>query len=216
MNNIAVIFDLDGVLVDSNPYHKQTWKKFCERHDIEITDELLEKEVFGRTGDESLPILFNKPLHREELTAYNEEIDGMFRQYFVQELQPVKGLVDFLENLKQENIPVAVATSAPPENIVAVMAQTGLGRYFDTIVDKTQITKGKPNPEIYLKAAALINMQPKDCIVIEDSLAGVQAGLAAGMKVIGVTTTHTPEELNHTNLVINDFTELTAARLREI
>ncbi|MGD8780615.1 MAG: HAD family phosphatase [Ignavibacteria bacterium] len=216
MNNFSIIFDLDGVIVDSNPFHKKSWKMFCEKHNISITDQILEKKVFGRTGSEALSILFNTCLNDELIKSYTEEIDGIFRESFSQYIKPIDGLIEFLTSIQKENIKTAIATSAPPENVDFVMDKTGLSKYFHTIVDNTYISKSKPNPEIYLKTAKLIGEDSEKCIVIEDSLSGIEAAIKAGMKVIGITTTHSAKELLHTDLVINNFNKLNISMLVNI
>ena len=216
MNNLSIIFDLDGVLIDSNPYHKKSWKTFCEKHNISITDEILEKKVFGRTGNEAIPILFGKQIEDSLIKSYTEEVDAIYRDSFRPYIKPVSGSVDFLKMLKQEQIPTAIATSAPPKNVEFVMENIEIAQYLDIIVDNTFISKGKPNPEIYLKTAELLNRNPETCIVIEDSLSGVEAAVKAGMKVIGITTTHNENELSDTDFVINDFSELNISTLYNI
>lgn len=214
--NFAVIFDMDGVIVDSNPFHKRGWKMFCEKHNIVLNETEWEEKVFGRTGSESLPIIFNTELTKEQITLYCDEINSNFRNLATEEILPLKGLKNFLDSLISNKISFAMATSAPPLNVVFVLNKTGLAGYFNHIVDDTQITKSKPDPEVFLKAAEKINMPPSKCIVIEDSFSGIQAAQSAGMKVIAVTTTHPAEKLSHTNLVINDFDELTIPILKSL
>ena len=214
--SFSIIFDMDGVIVDSNPYHKIAWKMFCEQHNILISDSELEKNVFGRTGQEALPILFKSNLNNELIKSYTEEIDGNFRKAFAPSIHPLLGLIDFLDDIQGKSIKYAIATSAPPVNVEFVLKNTGLRKYFDIIVDSTSIIKSKPNPEIYLKTANLLGIEPSECVVIEDSLSGIDAAIRAGMKVIGITTTHKAEELVHTNLVIDDFTELNLSLIKDI
>jgi len=126
----------------------------------------------------------------------------------------VKGLVNFLDLLEENNIPKAIGTSAPRANVDFSLGFTQLEKYFSVILDDTFVTEGKPNPEIYIKAAKALGLLNSQCIVIEDSLSGVMAGKRAGSKVIGITTTHTAEELHEADLVINDFDELTLQNLK--
>lgn len=208
VNNYSVIFDLDGVLIDSNPYHRKSWKTFCEKQSISITDEILEKKIFGRTGNEAVSILFNNNISQDLIQVYTEEVDCIYRESFAPYIKPIKGSVEFLESLKKKEIVTAIATSAPPKNVEFVMGKTNLRKYFNTIVDNTFITQSKPNPEIYLKTAQIIKQDPKRCIVIEDSLSGIESAIGAGMKVIGITTTHSERELSGTDYIINNFDEL--------
>jgi HAD superfamily hydrolase (TIGR01509 family) len=117
----------------------------------------------------------------------------------------LKGLIPFLDRLDTIKIDRAIATSAPRANVDFTLEKTNTGRYFKTILDDSFVTEGKPNPQIYLKSADALGFNPANCVVFEDSLSGVKAGKRAGCKVVGITTTHTPEELNETDLVIDDF-----------
>jgi HAD superfamily hydrolase (TIGR01509 family) len=207
---------MDGVIVDSNPYHKKAWRLFCEQHNIFVTDEYLKTKVFGRTGEEGLANLFTKKIDDVLIAKHIEEIDKNFRDSYAQYIKPMKGLVEFLEKLKKGKIRCAIATSAPALNIELILNKTGLKEYFEVIVDKTRVAKGKPDPEIYLTTAALLKVKPEECIVFEDSLSGISSAENAGMKVISITTTHSADELKHTNLVINDFSELNLSDLEII
>ena len=172
---------MDGVIVNSNPYHKKAWTLFCKKHRLLITDHELESKVYGRTGDEALPILFNAELELELIEKYSAEINNNYRELFAPHIKPTIGLKEFLDELKQENIKYAIATSAPPINVDFVLSKTRLTEYFPIIVDDTQITQSKPSPEIYIKAANQLDVEPCDCIVIEDSISGIDAELNAGM-----------------------------------
>jgi beta-phosphoglucomutase len=207
MKEYAFIFDMDGVIVDSNPYHKIALKQFCEKHGHHLNDEQLINKIYGRTNKEWITHLFGE-LPPEQLTNYAFEKEELYRCLFEKDIRPVKGLVRFLEALDAHHIPRAIGTSAPRANVDFTLSKTGTGRFFKTILDESSILHGKPNPEIYLRAAKALNFPPQQCIVIEDSLSGVAAGKSAGAKVIGITTTHIPEELYDTDLIINDFEEL--------
>ncbi len=215
MNSFAVIFDMDGVIVDSNPFHKIALQQFCEKHGHILTEEQLREKIYGRTNKEWITNLFGV-LPEEQLQQFAEEKEQLYRELFKNDIQPVKGLVPFLDLLDQHQVPRAIGTSAPQSNVVFTLSKTRTEKYFTTILNDTFVTHGKPHPEIYLKVAQALGMPNAQCIVIEDSLSGIEAGKAAGSKVIGITTTHTADELKHTDLVISDFTELTLDRLRAL
>lgn len=200
----AFIFDMDGVIVHSNPYHKIALKKFVSAHGRELSEQELIEKIYGRTNKEWLTNFFGK-LPPEKLQQYAEEKEVIYRDLFRKDVRPIEGLIDFLDLLDKNRIPRAIATSAPPSNVDFTLNNTGTRRYFKTILDETFVSNSKPHPEIYLKAAAALQLAPAQCVVIEDSLSGVKAAKSAGCWVIGITTTHTPEELHETNLVINDF-----------
>ena len=204
IENFAIIFDMDGVIVDSNPYHKISLKQFAGKYGHDLSEQQLREKIYGRTNGEWLKNLFG-PLPPEQLHRLAEEKEQIFRELYQAEIKPINGLIPFLESIEQHHIPKAIATSAPPSNVDFTLNRTGLRHFFKTILDDTFISHSKPHPEIYLKAAAALQMPPERCIVIEDSLSGIKAGKDAGCKVVGITTTHTPEELTDADFVIIDF-----------
>ncbi|MBT1702619.1 HAD family hydrolase [Chryseosolibacter indicus] len=207
MQPIAFLFDMDGVIIDSNPFHKTALKQFCKKHGHELTEEVLKEKIYGRTNKDWLTNLFGK-LEPEKLKAYAEEKEQLFRDLYENDIRLVDGLDSFLKKLDEYKIPRAIATSAPRANVDFTLAKTGTHKYFETILDDSFVTEGKPNPQIYLKSAAALNFKPENCIVIEDSISGVQAGKNAGCKVIGITTTHIKEELADTDMIIENFVGL--------
>ena len=206
--NFAVLFDMDGVLVDTNPYHKLAIQQFCVKYGFTLSDEELNQKVYGRTNTDWITNLFGT-LTPAELAAYADEKEALFRKIYMPHVSPVDGLIQFLESLESNNIPRAISTSAPRANVDFILEHIPIGKYFTTILDERMVTKGKPNPEIYIKTAQALNMPNNQCIVIEDSISGVTAGRDSGSKVIGVTTTHTKAELSFTDYCIADFNELT-------
>ncbi|MBX2945959.1 MAG: HAD family phosphatase [Cyclobacteriaceae bacterium] len=208
----AVIFDMDGVIVDTNPFHKETINQFCKKYGFQLTDEELRTRIYGRTNREWITALFGK-LTEQQLEAYAFEKEQMFREAYAAHIKPVEGLISFLEMLEQNHIVRSIATSAPRANVDFVLKGTGIGKYFNIILDESMVSHGKPHPEIYLKSAKALNLPNQQCIVIEDSLSGIQAGKASGSKVIGITTTHAPDEMMDTDLVIDNFNALTLAKL---
>lgn len=211
----GVIFDMDGVLVASNPFHKEAIKQFCSKHQKETTEEFLKERVYGRTNKEWIPEVFGE-ISEEDAEELAEEKEGMFRELFDPEISVIAGLFDFLETLHQFGIKCVVATSAPKENADYILSELGIEKYFATVLDSSDVDRGKPEPEIYVKAAASIGFPPDRCIVFEDSLAGVEAGIRAGAKVIGVTSTHSAGELSNCDKVIADFNEISVEGLLKI
>lgn len=212
----AVIFDMDGVIVDSNPYHKIALQQFCEKHGYHLSDDELRNRVFGRTNKDWLMSLFNGKVTAQQIKEFEEEKEALFREIIAPHIQPVKGLIQFLEKLEEQKIPRAVATSAPPANVIFTLEKTGTRKFFQVVVDGDMVENSKPHPEIYLKTAALIHYLPQKCVIIEDSLSGIEAGRRAGCRVIGITTTHSRSELQPvTDLVIDDFDQLRLGEIRK-
>ena len=202
----AFIFDMDGVLVDSNPTHKIALKQFCEKHGYDLSEKDLREKIYGRTNRDWLLNLFGN-LNEETIKAYAEEKEALFRELYVH-IKPLNGLHSFLEKLDAAGIPRAIATSAPRANVDFTISRTHIERFFPVILDDSFVTKGKPDPQIYLKSAEALGIRPDRCVVFEDSLSGVTAAKRAGCKVVGVTTTHTREELADTDLNIDNFEDL--------
>ncbi|MCF7805387.1 MAG: HAD family phosphatase [Candidatus Marinimicrobia bacterium] len=211
----AVIFDMDGVIVDSNPAHKEAIQRFLQRHDQSLSDNELREKVYGRTNRDWLRNTFNG-ITEEQIAEYIDEKEAIFREIFAGDIRPLPGLQEFLDSLQGMQVPMAVGTSAPQVNADWVLNQTGLREYFEVVLQAEDVTHGKPHPEMYLKSAWALGMRPEDCIIFEDSVSGIEAGRRAGGTVIGVTTTHSREEMAATAFVISDFTEITPEQLPEI
>ena len=199
----AFIFDMDGVLIDSNPAHTIALQQFCREHGFELTDQQLREKIYGRTNRDWLLNLFGD-LPDETVRRYAEEKEALFRRLYT-DIKPLDGLLGFLGKMDALGVPRAIATSAPRANVDFTLEHTGIGPYFQTILDDSFVKKGKPDPEIYLKSAAALGLDPGNCVVFEDSLSGVKAGKAAGCKVVGLTTTHTNDELSETDYNIDNF-----------
>lgn len=217
MKKFAVLFDMDGVIVDTNPAHKVAILEFCKTYNKQLTDEELAKHIWGRTNKEWIRYLF-PDASVDQLKAYADEKELLFRKIYEPDIKLLNGLNELLELLEDNNIPKAIGTSAPRENVDFVFKHTGIEKYFTTVLDESYVTVGKPNPEIYLKVANALKFDPADCIVIEDSFAGVEAGKRAGCKVIGITTTHPDNELieKGADLTAPDFTSLSLTDLTNL
>ena len=208
MSDFAVIFDMDGVIVDTNPHHKIAIQQFCADHGIQLNELTFQHKIYGRTNRDWITNVFGD-ITDEQRDAYAREKEALFRKIYEPDIKPVTGLIEFLDTLSTYNIPRAIATSAPPENVDFILKKTEIRKYFNIILDERNVKNGKPNPEIYIKTAKALEYPNNQCIVIEDSLSGITAARKSGSKVIGITTTHTSEELSETNLVIQDFNDLT-------
>ncbi len=156
----AFIFDMDGVLVDSNPTHKIALKQFCKEHGHDLTEQDLREKIYGRTNKDWLLNLFGN-LAEETIRRYANEKEALFRSLY-SDIKPVDGLLSFLDKLELLKIPRAIATSAPRANVDFTLEKTKTGPYFNTILDDSFVTEGKPNPEIYLKSAKALGFEPAE------------------------------------------------------
>ncbi len=207
---------MDGVIVDSNPFHKKALLQFCEKHGYHLTDEELQNNIYGRTNKDWLTNLFGKNISDEQIQQFEQEKETLFRQIYAPHIKPVAGLIYFLEELRTKNIARAVATSAPPENVEFTLQETNTAQYFDIILDGSSVENSKPHPEIYLKTAETLDYAPESCIVIEDSLSGVESARRAGSRVIAITTTHSRNEISDVDLIIGNFHDLSVNRLSQL
>ena len=203
----GVIFDLDGVLIDSAPAHKQSWYDLAAKEGYPMSDEFFYK-TFGMQNFQVLPMLAGKELAGPEMSKLSDWKERRYREIFSETINLVQGAERLLNELKAEGFLLAIGSSTTKENIDFVMDKLKIERFFDTIVTSKDVTKGKPAPDIFLTAAKRLSLNPGDCIVIEDSLPGIEAAKAAKMSVIALTTTRDREELTEANVIVNSLDEL--------
>lgn len=201
-DGLALIFDMDGVIVDSNPLHREAWTAFNRLHGLDTTAEMLER-MYGRRNDQIVRDFFGDGLSDEEVFAHGAAKEILYRELVAERTEEmlVPGLRAFLDLYR--DTPMAVGSNAEPENVNFILDRAGLRAYFRAVVDGHQVSHPKPHPEIYQRAAALLETAPSNCIVVEDSHSGVAAARAAGMRVIGIGTTH--GDLPGTDITADNF-----------
>lgn len=212
--DFAVIFDMDGVLVFNNTFHELAWVQFARKYGFDFNNESV-KNLFGSTNRDYLTNLFG-PLTEERMHELAEEKEALYRELYKPHIKAPDGLIEFLEELQNNEVPLAVATSAPPSNVGFVLSELGITKYFSVIVDDSQITRGKPFPDIYLLTAQKLGLKPDQCVVVEDSVAGVQAGINAGMKVVGITSTFSREQISHATTLIASYREVNVEKVKDL
>ena len=176
---LALIFDMDGVIVDSNPLHREAWEAFNRRYGLETTDDM-HAFMYGKRNDEIVRGFYGAALPDDEVAARGYAKEALYRELAHGRLEEmlVPGIRDFLEMYRQS--PLAVASNGEPANVRLIVEETGLLPYFRTVVDGHQVHNAKPHPEIYLRVADILGVLPANCIVFEDSHTGVQAGPRQG------------------------------------
>ena len=204
----AAIFDLDGTLIDNNSYHLQSWLQYLKDMNREMSEEEYKARVNGRTNKDVIEYIYQRQMDDEEAMKYAQEKEAIYRKLYAPHIKPVEGLLELLEKLRSLSIPMAIATSGIQVNIDFLFEHIPIRSYFDVIVNSAHITKGKPDPEIYIKTAELLKVSKADCLVFEDAVVGINSAKAAGMKVVGVLTTHTAAELSGADVLIKDFSEM--------
>jgi len=184
----AVIFDIDGTLVDNMALHAEAFAVFAERHGLPSLTPEDRARLDGRRNSEIFPILFKREVPREEWQAYEAEKEGLYRELSRGRLAPLKGLMRLLAHYRDRATPMALATSAPEPNVLHTLAEIGLADAFPIIVRGDQVARGKPAPDVFIAAGERLGVEPGDCLVFEDAPMGIVAAQAAGMTVVALTT----------------------------
>ena len=200
-DGVALIFDMDGVIIDSNPVHREAWVTFNRRFGLETT-EAMHESMYGKRNDEIVRNFFGD-LPPEEVFSRGAAKEILYRQMIAGRIQDclVPGISEFLERYR--GVPMAVATNAEAANLDCILDGAGLRGYFRVVLNGSQVKNAKPHPEIYLRAADDLGVSPANCVVFEDSHSGVRAARSAGMKVIGICTTY--GYLPDTDISIDNF-----------
>jgi len=210
----AAIFDMDGTLIDNTPYHYKSWVALFKKYNKgTLTKEKYYSDISGVPVMDTIRELFGTDHDEAGLKALLEEKENFYREAYAPFVAPINGLENFLTSMKNAGVKMAMATSATVQDVDFILDHVAIRDDFETIVNSTMVTRPKPNPDIFLKAAEKLGAKPEKCIVFEDSLAGIKAGNAAGMKVVAITTGHPASALHPVDLVINDYTELTVQKL---
>ena len=192
----GIIFDLDGTMIDNMMVHHQAWQRKLASLGMHLTIEEVMDQIHG-INEEIVLRLFGDRFSEEERARISWEKEKEYRDIFADQLQLLPGLPDFLQHLKQTDIPLAIGTAAPPENVDFVLDNLNLRSFFSAVINSKDVNLGKPNPEVFLKSAENIGIPIEDCLVFEDSVVGAETALNAGCPVVVVTTTHQREEFTH-------------------
>ncbi|WP_210489170.1 beta-phosphoglucomutase [Rufibacter aurantiacus] len=211
----ACLFDLDGVLVDTAVYHFKAWRQLAQTLGIDFTEHDNER-LKGVSRVRSLEIILeigNQTMEQEKMLALCEQKNTEYL-LDVAKMTPdeiLPGVVDFLKSLKAEGIKIALGSAS--KNAQLILERTNLLPYFDAIIDGRHVVNGKPHPEVFLKGAEALGVQPSECVVFEDAVAGVEAAKNGGMLCVGVGQ---PEVLTQADIVVKDMTEMTVERLHAL
>lgn len=200
---LAVIFDMDGVLIDSNPTHTAAWLRYLTERNL--PSDGIETWMAGKRNDQIMRRLLGDGAGEAEIFAHGAAKEELFRQMIAPQLEAhlMPGLRPFLETL--QDVPIGLGSNAEPANVDFLLDNAGLRPYFRAVVDGHQVEHPKPAPDIYLKVAALLGIAAKDIVIFEDSPGGIRAGRAAGARVIGVD--RSGRQLEGTEFTIRDFTD---------
>jgi beta-phosphoglucomutase len=209
----GIVFDMDGVVIDSHPIHRRAWKTFLQTVGRNVTDAELDFILDGRKREEIL-CYFLGDLTPSQIADHAAHKDEMLRQ-LAENMQPVPGVVEFLDALAQGGMRIGLATSAGSRRAHGTLRELGLARYFETIVTGDEVTTGKPDPAIYRLAAERLHEIPENLLAIEDAVSGVKSAKAAGMRCLGIACAERAEALRAAGAdpVIPDFQSLSLEQL---
>jgi beta-phosphoglucomutase family hydrolase len=213
-NRVSVIFDMDGVIVDSASFHYLTWRTLLQKRGITYSYEQF-ADNFGRRTDLQVKRILGE-ITEAEITAFVKEKDNLFREIVGTNVTAFPGVVELIKSLKQSGRKIAVGSSSPAETVNLITKTIGVKDDFDAIVTGSEVTEGKPSPQIFLTAARKLSADPVKCIVIEDAMVGVTAAKRARMRAVAVTNTHPREKFGEADLVVDSLKELTVVRLESL
>jgi beta-phosphoglucomutase family hydrolase len=204
----AVIWDMDGVIADTAPFHFKAWQEVARQGGKDLDEEDF-RRLFGLRNADIISIIFGEGIAPDEVERIAAKKEESFRRAARQNIEPLPGAIELLRSLREEGFKMALASSAPRENIELLLGTLGIGEFFDTIVSAKEVAEGKPSPQLFLAAAEGLGTNSGDCLVIEDALAGVKAAKAGGMKCIAVTNTLPRERLLEADLVVDSLKRVT-------
>ncbi|MCF2493529.1 HAD family hydrolase [Dyadobacter chenhuakuii] len=213
---IAVIFDMDGVICHTNPYHSMAFREFFSKRDLAPTDEEFAAHMFGKSNSYILSHFLNRVVEGDELLKMEDEKESLFRQIYEPYIDPIEGIVAFINDLKINGAKLGVATSAPLANLDLILSKVPIRAHLGSIMASENVRKHKPDPEVYLTSAKNLGVEPDQCVVFEDSFSGVSAAINAGMRVVGVLSSHTKEELPPCNLYIENYREMSFQQIQDL
>jgi len=217
MDNHAVIFDMDGVLVDTYQAHYRSWRAVAEAEGLPFSEEDFAR-TFGRTSREIIAECWGGDrLSNQPIAALDDRKEAAFREIITEDFPAMPGVGELLDALHRAGFKLAVGSSGPPENVSLVVERLPGGSLFSATVDGMDVTRGKPDPQVFLIAAERLGVAPARCAVVEDAPAGVEAAHAAGMTSIGLLSTgRTRESLAAADLIVDSLGELSPERIRRL
>ncbi|ACF45021.1 beta-phosphoglucomutase family hydrolase [Pelodictyon phaeoclathratiforme] len=211
-NKQAFIFDMDGVLTDNMRFHADSWVELFSDFGLQGLDaERYLVETAGMKGLDVLRYFLDPQISEREAERLTELKDFLYRVMSRERIKAMPGLGGFLDAAEKRGVQLGIGTGAGPKNIEYVLGLLNMTNTFQAIVDPSQVRHGKPEPDIFLRAASLLNAAPSDCIVFEDALPGVEAARKAGMQCVAVTTTNQADafsQFDNVLQIIDDFTSL--------
>lgn len=211
----AVIWDMDGVIADTAPYHFKAWQEVFQKRGMSFTEEDFRRN-FGQRNDTIIRNVLGEGLSPSQIDTIAGEKEENFRQRVRQHIKPLPGAIKLLKSLREHGFKMALASSAPIENIRLVTQGLDINNCFHAIVSGREVKEGKPSPQGFLLAAKKLRVAPENCIVVEDAVAGVTAAKRAGMCCLAVTNTHPKTSLMEADLIVDTLEAVTVSDLKQL
>lgn len=211
----GVIFDMDGVLIDSGPAHFESWQRVGEELGEQVSAEAFQA-TFGRPSRDIIRILFGGSLSDAEVRRIDDRKEALYRDIIRAKVPVMPGALELLGALDQAGLRLAIGSSAPPENIEQVTMSLGIATLFDAVVTGLDVKKGKPDPEVFLIAASRLSLPPRSCVVVEDAPPGLDAARRGGMRCIALTSSHPREALEGADLVVERLDQIDPSAVRRL
>jgi len=212
----GAIFDWDGVIIDSGNLHEESWRRLAQEIGKSIAPESFVRG-FGMKSEQVIARVHGWSQEAAEIVRLTNRKEELYREILAEtEIAPLPGVTEWLARLQKSGVPCAIASSTPRANIEVLLTRFGLKETFPVVISAEDVVHGKPDPEVFLKAAERLRLDPRDTVVFEDAWVGIEAAHAADMSAIAVATTHSPEQLRRADLVVSRLDELSVARVTEL
>lgn len=206
--NIGAIFDWDGVVIDSSAAHEESWERLAKEESRYLPPDHF-KKGFGKKNQVIIPEMLQWTQDKDEIQRLGDRKEELYREIIKERgIEALPGVVELLEFFQRKTIPCVVGSSTPRLNIETIMNVIGLQGFFAGIIAAEDVDRGKPDPDVFLQGAALIERAPERCVVFEDAHHGIEAAQAGGMKCVGVATTHPIETLKGAHIRVKRLDEL--------
>jgi beta-phosphoglucomutase family hydrolase len=211
----AVLWDLDGVIADTGTYHCRAWQDVFHKRGVSFTEEHF-MHHFGQRNDTIIRSTLGSSISPEELDIIANEKEESYRQRVAGNIRSLPGAIELIRSLREHGIKMAIASSAPPENIQLIIRGLDIEDCFQAIIWGREVAEGKPNPQIFLMAAKKLEAETRNCVVIEDAIAGVTAAKRASMKCVAVTNSHPSDTLMEADLIVDTLEAVSVSDLAEL
>lgn len=205
---------MDGTIVNSLLFHKLAWIETFGKRGRDFTDDDF-KWANGRRNEEIIPRFIGK-MSPKEVTAIADEKEATYRRFVKENIKALPGAVELIQSLAEAKMQLALVSSTPKENIELITKTLDIKKYFSLFINGDDVKEGKPSPQAFLLAAKKLRVEPKNCVVMEDAVVGVQAAKRAGMYCIAVTNTYPREELSEAAIVVNSLEEISMKTIEEL